>query len=451
MKSVDDDDEEKLSETTVENPPKNQTSFSSSSPSITTPPVSSPPQSLLQIQISRQDLSSEFPYLSRYDTQDLVLQILSYLNAKDLCSLARTSRSFYYSTMTPKLWKNLLLLDFMFDENETRRINEIPNTLPIFQQHQKNQQQQYRKRVLVEEEKSDTQNLKNYYTRQYQEVQIRIQSAKNIKLQMEREQKLERRVQWIESFLDITSIRIYLPLPFASIFSTLLMIGLRVDGDSLPIWVCLSPLLFFFVYTFFVSLIAYITYGYRHHPSSLIRSLWTNLRGPIQTFYTQVIQESKAAARVSLLACLLCLFQIVMFGLKTSRSIGQPFHEKFDWGIVFLPLWLLFCLYLCIPFLECARGNLGPFFVTLGLLWIPLFILFVVLTVKLNGSDDGTHDRKIKLSLILIPFWILEGIIMTAGLVGLINGIHRYRKGFLDRENFLERVGMMNEIISLST
>jgi hypothetical protein len=263
---------------------------------------------------------------------------------------------------------------------------------------------------------------------------------------MEQEQKLERRVQIIERFLDLTSIRIYLPLPAASIFSTLLLIGLRVDGDSLPVWVCLSPLLFFLVYTFFVSLIAYITYGYRHHSSSLIRSLWTNLRGPIQTFYTQVIQESKAAARVALLACLLFLFQIVMFGLKTSRSLGQPFHEKLDWGIVFLPLWLLFCLYLTIPLLECARGNLGPFFVTFGLLWIPLFILFVILTVKLNGIDDGTHDRKIKISLILIPFWILEGIIMTASLGGLVNGIHRYRQGFLDRDNFLERVGMNSSV-----
>jgi hypothetical protein len=396
---------------------------SRSSSSQVNPPFSTIPQTQL----------SEFPFFSNYDSQPFTLQILSYLNARDLCQLSLTSRSFYHATLSTKLWKNLLLIDFMFPDEEIERISRTPNNFHTASP------------PLIHSSSSrlasgDT--LKGFYIQQMREVQIRIKSAKDLKLEIENERALERKVQSVESFLDFTSIRLCVPLPAASLFSTLLMIGLRVDGNSLPIWICLSPLLFFLLYTLFVSLLAFITFQYRHHQTPLIRSLWTNLRGPIHHIFTQALQESNTGARLSLTAWCLLLIQILFLGFKTSNSFNSSFHQTFDWGLVFLPLWLLFFLYLTLPAFGCTKGNLGPFFVIFGFFWIPFFILFVLLTVKLNGGDTHGSHRRMKISLILIPFWILEGVVMLTGLIGLVNGIHRYRKGFLDKDNLYERIGL---------
>lgn len=387
-------------------------------------------QNILTYNININNLTTEFPYFKNYDIQSILLHIYSYLNSNDLCKLSCTSKSFYISTMSPKLWKSLLLLDFMFDDNEIKLIKETPDN--IIPPSTKN----------ISLHSISCSASKSYYLKHLKVVNERINNAKITKLQLEKDRILEEKVKYVEYFLDFTSIRFYLPLPAAMIFSTLIMIGLKVDGKSLSIWVCLSPILFFCFYTIILSLITYITYKYRHNQSSLIRLLWTNLRGPIQFFYTQVANETSAPCYMMLSVCFLSLIQILFFGFKVSKSFDHSFHEDFSWEIVFLPIWLLFIVYLGIPFLGCARGGLAPFFAFLLLIWLPLLILFICLAIKLNGIEDHTHDKHIKISLMLIPFWIIEGIIMIAGFIGLVNGLHRYRKGFLDRDNLNERIGI---------
>jgi hypothetical protein len=75
----------------------------------------------------------------------------------------------------------------------------------------------------------------------------------------------------------------------------------------------------------------------------------------------------------------------------------------------------------------------AAFIISLVLGWVPLFILCVCLVVKLNGIDHKNDDGNIRLALIFMPFWLIEGIIMMGSLVFLAVGINQYRRGFILR------------------
>ena len=51
----------------------------------------------------------------------------------------------------------------------------------------------------------------------------------------------------------------------------------------------------------------------------------------------------------------------------------------------------------------------GPFALLVIFAWIPLFLFFVCLTVKLTGDDTNSVDGRIRMALIFMPFWIFEG------------------------------------------
>ena len=88
-------------------------------------------------------------------------------------------------------------------------------------------------------------------------------------------------------------------------------------------------------------------------------------------------------------------------------------------------MWLLFILYLISPAIGAFSAGPGPFFGLLTLVWVPMVILFVCLTVKLTGIEDHTKEGRMRLALIMMPFWFMEGLFMLGSLAGFINGVYR--------------------------
>ena len=68
------------------------------------------------------------------------------------------------------------------------------------------------------------------------------------------------------------------------------------------------------------------------------------------------------------------------------------------------------------------------------LVWIPFLLILVFLTLKLNSGDHNTGENyaNMRLALIFLPFWIVEGIVMLVALGMLIFSVVRHRQGYID-------------------
>ena len=351
-------------------------------------------------------LPSEFPLFAHYDCKPLVLHILGYLTASELCVLSNASRSMYMAVLSPFLWKPLLLMDFFLDENQINAINATPNDHNV---------------------PSEASATKKYYVQQFRDASLSIAVAKMNHINHKRELDRDRRTKCVECCLDTSMVRMYTPLPIASIITTLILVALRNGGHNISIWWCLAPTIFFVLYTLLSGVLTYVVYLHRHSRDGLLgNELWVRLRSPAQMLY-ETSSESSRAVQCAVIVCVLLLLQLLLLGIKTSSSdyIRQDLRSGLHWGIVFVPLWILLAIYLAAPIVGVYSGGPGPFFTLLVLCWIPFFILLTCLTVKLSGIEENEREGRMRIALIIMPFWVLEGVLMVGTLAGLINGIYR--------------------------
>jgi len=272
------------------------------------------------------------------------------------------------------------------------------------------------------------------YAQHYKDVMTRVEKAKRDKEESLMDLKRISQVARVQKFLDCTQVRLLTPLPMTTIFLSLLLLTLKLDGYRINIWACAAPLLFFFFYVFFCMLVARCVYTKQFDTTSLYRGLWTNLRGPIRLMFREALGESPRLACIAIVALLLCLAQVVLVAIKLSPSsiiATQP--PSFSWGVVLIPMWCLFCIYCVSPATGCIT-EFGAYLTGCALLWIPLFIFFVCLAVKLGQKEQNhSSSNNIRLALIFIPFWLIEGTFLASSFSFLVIGIIRFRAGFLER------------------
>ena len=84
-----------------------------------------------------------------------------------------------------------------------------------------------------------------------------------------------------------------------------------------------------------------------------------------------------------------------------------------NWGVIFLPSWILFII--C-PFLGCL-GELPFIMGLMVIIWTPLLIILICITVKLDRQENQGHGPDIRMAYIFIPFWIIEGSCMILSLI----------------------------------
>ena len=128
---------------------------------------------------------------------------------------------------------------------------------------------------------------------------------------------------------------------------------------------------------------------------------------------------------------------VEVFLLSAKLSGGSDVslsNTKIPWGVVFIPFWCMFTSFLLSPLLGCFR-EIGVYYICMTIIWLPLFIFSVCLTIKLSGEDSNDETQDIKLSVIFVPLWLIEGIIMLATLGFLVHGVVKYCQGNLDKIN----------------
>jgi hypothetical protein len=337
-----------------------------------------------------------------WDLNDVANDILSYLSAPDLCRLSCCSREHYKIASTKSLWTDLTIADFL-ESDIAAAGSACPESWDGLQRVWKH------KYKLVKES-----------------VCAKIGAAKDIRQRIEYEERLEKKLALFERCLDLTQFRLLITLPPISLLASLILFGLKFDGASYSMWFCFLPLFVTLGYVALCILVSMWLCRQQHRAGSPLQSTWQLVSGPLNWTYENLI---KSQSRVSIILFSLTYFlvsaQLVLLGLKLSSDVSALRTSRhFEWGVVFLPLWLLFALFCAIPIAWQVNGT---FIVVVGLVWIPLLIVLVLLAIKLNDGP-ATDRNNFHLDLILIPFWIIEGIFLLGASVFLGIGYLRYEK-----------------------
>jgi hypothetical protein len=390
----------------------------------------------------------------------LVAHIFVFLNATELSTLASCSKYFGRITSTPKLWTNLLKIDFLLDSTEDNSSSSSNNT-----SSHRPQAQRYGLFSLSEalggfRNHASANSLptslapsnttpKSYYIRKYKDVHNRIQGKREEKALYYRSVATHYKVSRIEWFLDLSLVRMLIPLPLLTIFASLLMIGLYYDGVGVPMWVCAVPVLFLFFYFFICVLMMFVVFNNRYRAGSSLAGIWGRLNCPIKTFYQDVFHESRKLISFAVFGILLGLLQVLLLAVKLSVHVTPTkIRQHLEWGIVFLPLWLLMAMYCISPAIRFITDR-ALYFSILFFLWGPLFISGVCVGVMLDGEDHHNKEGNIRLALIFMPLWVIEGLMMVGTLISFSIVYHRHLRYGLERQRVDEQIGTFS-FISIS-
>ena len=357
----------------------------------------------------RSDVLSNVAFRSFYGINEelLLTEILLFLNAKELCAVGTVSKSFRRAASLPLLWSELIKIDFDPELSDSEDLSQFTRNIGHILSYQSS---------------------KSLYIRKYHEMRQRVNRCKESYVQQEVQRRREERVAICQRFLDITQVRVLIPLPFFAFFGFLVLLALQYDGYGLPAWSPFIPIFIFALFLLFSIAITCIIFRRRYRSASILFDLWNTLRGPIRFIYVETLGENRVAAKAIFVTVMLFILQTIFLVIKlagydddASRTASDISH-KLSWGWVFVPSWCTFQLALFSPCLGCARAGVGAYIFFIILIWIPVFVLFVCLAVKLDREEFHPNSGgKLRLSLILIPFWIVEGSILAGTLAALVS------------------------------
>jgi hypothetical protein len=346
----------------------------------------------------------------------LVMNILIYLNAEDLASLSVTNKYFRRLSQSTLLWNVLYRRDFVLEDpmeqSETAsQISLRPTLHSLITTH-----------TGASHAAAFT---KAMYARRYNEYHQRIARAKEEDQDAEMEAKRSREVSFLEGLLDFTQLRIFAAIFLGSIFLTIVLVCQRIDGLRIAYWMCFLPLLISLAYTFASYFLLRSIRGNKYSTTHFLRGLWNNVAGPFVTIVKEADNASGRLVHVIGVVLALCLLQVLLVAAKLSPSTPHHIrHHYLHWSVVFLPVWLSAVLY-CVSPLLVPRLNMEIFVGVTIMLFVPFMIFFACLTAKLTGQENHTNRGRIRLALVLIPFWVLEGLSLVGSLGFLITGVYK--------------------------
>lgn len=349
--------------------------------------------------------------------------VLLYLTAKDLCRLSAVSRYFNIATNKTYIWKRLLKIDFMtYNDGDNRDDNSSYHS-------------------IITMASTYPTPAKLLYVRRYKEAKRLIDIRRHDHRTWMKTIKTTRLKNIISRILDLTQFRLLIPLPSLCLFLSMLLFALRLDHKiSIPVWSCGVPLFVFFGYVVICFLVTLFLFSKRYNSSSLFQQHFYQLRSPFIMLFNDDFSGYKRIIGLFLSILVLLIVQLALICAKLDASYGNPSSDnlmkKMSWNIVFIPFWLLFGVYALIPAMKIL-SDLNGFVAGLLLFWMPLFILIVSLGSKLTNDPDN----HIRMSLILLPFWLIEGSVMFSSIAYLSVAIKRFRLGAT--ESFNETIGVI--------
>jgi hypothetical protein len=361
--------------------------------------------------------SSSFQQLGGTVDTILTMHILVFLNAEDLALLSATNKYFNHLSRSAMLWDILYRRDFMLEDPERRDSATQIVPRPYGQSIPS---------IIVTATGTPTVSYsKQNYLHRHHEYHQRIDRAKEDDQQAQQEAARSLRKRAIEQFLDFTQVRLLGPIFIGSIFLTIILYCQRVDGLDIAYWMCFLPLLIALFYTLLSVILLYCVNINAYSPTHFLRGLWMDFRGPLVFIYQEILNSHRRLLYGFCWFLVLCILEVMLVATKLSPSTPDSIRTTYlPWAVVFLPIWICLVLYCAIPFTVPELDG-GVFVSTIVMFYVPLLVFFVCLTVKLTGEEEGhSHHAKIRLALMLIPFWIIEGCMLLGSLVLFGVGLH---------------------------
>lgn len=395
------------------------------------------------------DPSTSPPSLARFEipglggaTDDIFLSLVYlYLTAKDLCILSQSSRYFRDITSKAKVWTSLFNRDFFYHDVSfstvimTRPLprSSIAGYLPLIGNNHLSPILSSGQPNAISSSIASREMTKLQYIEQYKTMKIRTNEKTQQNRSFQRSINTDRIKRHTEQFLEITQIRIMIPLPFAASFISLLLVGLKYSGYDISIWFCSIPVLFYLIYILACGIVAWYVKRNEFDHNSVCYGLWPMFQGPVELCFPR--NNSRSSVLVTALfvfVIILCILEVLLITLKMSLSPQPGGSQSYStninvsWAAAFTPLWVVFGLFCLLPLSGLLRAESGYDWWQAGLIlvWIPFFIFAVCLVVKLSYEDAGDYDKanNIRLALVMMPFWVFEGIVMLTSLAFLCDG-----------------------------
>ena len=293
--------------------------------------------------------------------EDLLFWILNFLTVKEICQVSSVNKLLFSISESDHVWKDNLLRNYRITPN-------ITTTNPD----------------------SDIFAATNNMKLMYKEEKARIKSATAAISLINKEFAIERKTESysnvIGSILDITQIYILIPLTVICVILSIILIALKLDNSALTVLDCFIPLLILVVYVIFCCCITGYLYYYNDLNYSVFNGIWQRMESPIK-FITEPAPFWFNLQLITV--CLLLITFLVLLALKLTPS--SPVHLT-PWGVVFLPVWVLFLSYLSRPCVQCSRDKL-VYFMILFFVWLPLLVLCICVTERLESVDHYTRPN----------------------------------------------------------
>jgi hypothetical protein len=318
----------------------------------------------------------------------LTFNILCYLSAKELSQLSRSS--VFFNQLISKsilIWKEAYQNDFVSSDLETsnshtnedrnertnsgRRLPTVSFSARLFQGRST--------AVVTPKQESVAIITMSYYITRYQDYKRRVERSLEDKKNLELDMIRLDRVQVIEMIIDIIHVRLFIPLLLSCLFLSIVLYCQKVDGKlAIPIWACAVPLAVCFGYVFVCIGVMKYLQKKQYSSTSLFKGLYNYMKGPAIAFYQEILGESNQLLSFCIGIMLLMILQIAMIVVKLSSNVPLSFRQHFNWGIVFIPIWIFFVLFCVSPFTKFKMDS-SIFEFCFYLIFINLAIFFIFL------------------------------------------------------------------------
>ena len=343
----------------------------------------------------------------------IIMDVSPYISLTDVINLSMTCKTFHRLCQSPFIWNILYRHDFISEPRISQRmiasLDFERNTTTIHDVHNDKQQITY---------------TRDMYRQKYVEINERLnrfeEGLEESRMMLHR----FRKQHTIEIILEYTQIRVMLPLLFAVTFTTTILLAFKLEGANISYWFCF---LFVIVYLAYI-MISMIFTMYLHHKqfdlSSIFFGMWINFKSQLSYIYEELLLNDVKQGCCFVASTFLLMLQVILATMRLSAIDNYKHNndDKLTWVVELIPVWILFLGYLLLPVLF--RMN-QLWLNGLLIILLPMLLFFICVSFNLNGSQLLTNHRNVSLSIIFIPFWIVEGFLLTSCFVFLRQNVIR--------------------------